>query len=62
MKECGLRKWKQEMSGKGTLKWYLNKAKPRFERIYDGSYVQTTKVARANNRESTSSTKKYNIG
>ena len=34
----GLRKWKQGMSGKSTLKWHVSKAKPRLERIYDGSY------------------------
>ena len=38
VEEYGLKKWKQGMSGKSTLKWYETKLKPMAERTYDGSY------------------------
>ena len=36
--EYGLKKWKQGISSKRTLKWYEGKVKPMVERKYDGSY------------------------
>ena len=38
VEENSLRKWKQGISGKSTLKWYESKLKPMAERVYDGSY------------------------
>ena len=38
MEEFGLRKWKQGISGKSTVKWYESNMEPLAERIYDGSY------------------------
>ena len=38
VEEYGLRKWKQGISGKSTLKWYESKLKPMAESVYNGNY------------------------
>ena len=34
-----MKKWKQGIRGKSTLKWYETKVKPMIERTYDGGYI-----------------------